>query len=60
VLYEDSGGSWRIQAVPVEPSSFYSRKKLLEPFMGLRDDELSDKVILKLYLLSLRLPLKMT
>ena len=43
VLYEDTGGSWRIQAVPIDPSSFHSRKKLLEPFMGLRDDELSEK-----------------
>ena len=44
VLYGDSGGSWRIQAVPVEPTSFSSRKKLLEPYMGLRDENLSEAV----------------
>ena len=42
VLYGDSGGSWRIQAVPEEPTSFISRKKLLEPHMGLRDEVLSE------------------
>ena len=44
VLYADSGGSWRIQAVPVEPTSFSSRKRLLEPHMGLRDESLSGAV----------------
>jgi uncharacterized UPF0160 family protein len=27
-LYNDIDGSWRIQAVPLEPTSFHSRKKL--------------------------------
>jgi uncharacterized UPF0160 family protein len=45
-IYQDSGGSWRIQAVPVDPNSFSSRKKLLEPFGGLRDDNLSEKVFI--------------
>ena len=38
------GGSWRIQAVPVSPNSFDSRKKLPEAWCGLRDSVLSDKV----------------
>ena len=40
-LYPDSGGQWRIQAIPVNPSSFDSRKALPEPWRGLRDGELS-------------------
>jgi uncharacterized UPF0160 family protein len=43
VLYQDLGGSWRVQAVPVDPTSFSSRKKLPEEWCGLRDQELSDK-----------------
>lgn len=39
VLYEDSSRSWRVQAVPLEPDSFASRKAL--PWRGLRDAELS-------------------
>lgn len=31
-------------AVPSEPSSFVSRKALPEPWCGLRDQELSDKI----------------
>lgn len=46
ILYGDSGGGWRIQAVPVDPTSFDSRKKLLEAHMGLRDEILSEQVIL--------------
>lgn len=42
-LYGDSGGSWRIQAVPVDPNSFSSRKKLPEPWCGVRDEALSEK-----------------
>lgn len=38
-LYADMGGSWRIQSVPVNPTSFDSRKKL--PWCGLRDEVLS-------------------
>ncbi len=43
VLYADSGGSWRIQAVPMDPNSFTSRKKLPTEWCGLRDDVLSAK-----------------
>jgi uncharacterized UPF0160 family protein len=42
-LYADTGGSWRIQAVPVDPNSFDSRKKLPAEWCGLRDDVLSEK-----------------
>jgi uncharacterized UPF0160 family protein len=42
-LYPDSGGSYRIQAVPVSPNSFDSRKKLPADWCGLRDKVLSDK-----------------
>jgi len=42
VVYPDEvGGNWRIQAVPVSPSSFESRKALPEVWRGLRDDVLS-------------------
>ena len=42
VVYPDeAGGNWRIQAVPVSPSSFESRKALPEPWRGIRDEELS-------------------
>ncbi|KDQ63733.1 hypothetical protein JAAARDRAFT_29765, partial [Jaapia argillacea MUCL 33604] len=42
VVYPDEmGGNWRIQAVPVSPESFQSRKALPEAWRGLRDDELS-------------------
>ena len=44
VLYQDSGGSWRIQAVPVDPDSFDSRKKLPEAWRGVRDESLSELV----------------
>jgi len=42
-LYEDTGGSWRVQAVPLNPNSFDSRKKLPSDWCGLRDAELSEK-----------------
>jgi len=42
-LYADQGGSWRIQAVPVDANSFHSRKKLPDEWRGLRDDALSQK-----------------
>jgi uncharacterized UPF0160 family protein len=42
-LYGDTGGAYRIQAVPVNPQSFQSRKKLPAEWCGLRDDVLSDK-----------------
>ena len=35
------GGNWRVQAVPVSPESFESRKALPEAWRGLRDEELS-------------------
>lgn len=42
VLYPDeTGGNWRIQAVPISPESFESRKALPEAWRGLRDEELS-------------------
>ena len=42
VLYPDeTGGNWRIQAVPVSPESFESREALPEQWRGVRDDELS-------------------
>ncbi|EMD42031.1 hypothetical protein CERSUDRAFT_79631 [Gelatoporia subvermispora B] len=42
ILYRDeSGGSWRVQAVPAAPESFQSRKALPEAWRGHRDDELS-------------------
>jgi len=43
VLYPDeTGGNWRIQAVPVTPDSFDSRKALPEVWRGLRDEKLSE------------------
>ncbi|EGO23671.1 hypothetical protein SERLADRAFT_370529 [Serpula lacrymans var. lacrymans S7.9] len=42
VIYPDeTAGNWRIQAVPVSPESFESRKALPEAWRGFRDDELS-------------------
>ncbi|KAG8903897.1 hypothetical protein FRB99_002597 [Tulasnella sp. 403] len=42
VVYPDeTAGNWRIQAVPVSPESFLSRKALPEPWRGVRDDALS-------------------
>ena len=42
VVYPDEmGGNWRIQAVPLAPESFESRKALPEAWRGLRDEELS-------------------
>lgn len=43
VLYPDeTSGNWRIQAVPVSPDSFDSRKALPEVWRGLRDEKLSE------------------
>ncbi|KAG6851043.1 hypothetical protein H0H93_002935 [Arthromyces matolae] len=43
VVYPDeTGGNWRVQAVPVSSESFESRKALPEQWRGLRDDELSN------------------
>ncbi|KAL1515344.1 hypothetical protein AB1Y20_001975 [Prymnesium parvum] len=41
VLYPDSSGMWRVQAVTVEGTSFTNRMGLLESWRGLRDAELS-------------------
>ncbi|KZV71328.1 metal-dependent protein hydrolase [Peniophora sp. CONT] len=42
IIYPDeTGGNWRIQAVPVSPESFASRKALPEVWRGVRDDALS-------------------
>ncbi|KAI0681814.1 GAMM1 protein [Cytidiella melzeri] len=42
VIYPDeTAGQWRVQAVPVSPESFESRKALPEAWRGLRDEELS-------------------
>lgn len=43
-LFQDSGGSWRIQAVPEDPNSFNSRKKLPAEWCGVRDAALDEKV----------------
>lgn len=39
-LFADSGGMWRIMAVPVQPDSFESRLKLPEAWRGVRDADL--------------------
>ncbi|KAG6381196.1 GAMM1 protein [Boletus reticuloceps] len=42
VVYPDeTSGNWRVQAVPVSPDSFVSRKALPEEWRGHRDDYLS-------------------
>lgn len=42
VIYPDeTSNNWRVQAVPISPESFESRKALPEAWRGLRDDELS-------------------
>ena len=44
VVYPDETAekkNWRVQAVPVSPESFESRKALPEAWRGLRDEELS-------------------
>ena len=40
VLYEDSSGMWRVQAVTAEGTAFTNRLGLLEAWRGLRDDAL--------------------
>lgn len=43
VLYPDETASnWRIQAIPISPDSFESRKALPEAWRGLRDENLSE------------------
>jgi len=42
IVYPDEAASnWRIQAVPISPDSFDSRKALPAPWRGVRDSELS-------------------
>ncbi|KAL4400356.1 hypothetical protein ACI68E_003273 [Malassezia pachydermatis] len=41
IVYADEAGKWRVQAVPVNPESFESRRALPEPWRGIRDEELS-------------------
>lgn len=42
IVYPDeTAKNWRVQAVPVSPESFESRKALPEAWRGLRDEELS-------------------
>lgn len=42
VVYKDmTGETWRLQCVPVEGADFESRKKLPEPWRGIRDEQLS-------------------
>ena len=41
VLYGDTSGQWRVQAVALTPDSFDSRKALPEPWRGVRDEALS-------------------
>jgi len=40
VLYEDKSSMWRVQAVTVEGTAFTNRLGLLEPWRGIRDEEL--------------------
>ena len=44
VVYPDTKGSFRVQAVPLREGSFQSRLPLPEPWRGLRDDALSHLV----------------
>jgi len=44
VLYADESQNWRIQAIPVTPGGFESRKALPEAWRGLRDSALSDLI----------------
>ena len=39
-LYEDDKGAWRIQAIPLTPSSFENRKPLPKDWRGVRDADL--------------------
>jgi uncharacterized UPF0160 family protein len=42
VLYADTSGAWRVQAVPVSSESFASRLALPAAWRGIRDDALSE------------------
>lgn len=41
VIFQDSNKTWRIQCMPISPSSFELRKPLPKSWCGLKDDELS-------------------
>ncbi|XP_050422042.1 MYG1 exonuclease [Adelges cooleyi] len=41
IIFSDSNGNWRIQAMPLTPKSFELRKPLPKSWWGLRDNELS-------------------
>lgn len=43
VLFADTAGMWRVQAVTQEGTEFSNRLSLLEPWCGLRDAELTAK-----------------
>jgi len=40
--YPDEANKWRVQAVPVNPESFESRRALPEAWRGIRDEQLSE------------------
>ena len=42
VVYPDEANKWRVQAVPVNPESFESRRALPEAWRGIRDEQLSE------------------
>ncbi|KAJ8711903.1 hypothetical protein PYW08_008857 [Mythimna loreyi] len=42
VLFNDKPNSWRVQAVPVNPTSFLTRKPLHKSWWGVRDEVLSE------------------
>lgn len=42
VLFNDKPNSWRVQAVPVNPTSFVTRKPLHKNWWGVRDEVLSE------------------
>lgn len=42
VIFNDKPNSWRVQAVPQNPSSFVTRKPLHKEWWGVRDEMLSD------------------
>lgn len=43
VIYKDTSGNYRVQAIPVDPHSFISRVPLNPEWQGLRDEKLQEK-----------------
>lgn len=43
VIFEDKNGSFRVQSVPIEETSFGNRAPLIKEWRGLRNDELKAK-----------------